>query len=97
MIAKTAFLACVLAASFVSANEFQELKVEITMLCPQSEEFDDLKKVMNSRHYQSEEYEEWVQNFEVNMQKLVELVKSGKVGNPGFNIGIFNAKAETQE
>jgi hypothetical protein len=88
MIAKTAFLACVLVASFVNANgtELQEVNIEVKLVCPPSEEFDSFRKVINNQDHQN--YEEWVQNFELNMQKLLELVKSGHVGNAGLKIGI---------
>ena len=38
LLAKMVFLTC-LGSSMVSANEFTGVKIEITMLCPPSEEF----------------------------------------------------------
>jgi hypothetical protein len=90
MIAKIGFLACVLVASFVNANEMElkEVKIEVKLLCPPSDELDNFRKIINNQDHQN--YENWVQNFELNMQKLLELVKSGHVGNAGLKIDINN-------
>jgi len=46
MIAKTAFLACVLVASCVNANgtELHEVNIEVKLLCPPSEELENFRK-----------------------------------------------------
>lgn len=94
MITKTAFLACVLVASFVNANgtELKEVKFDGTLLCPASEELQNLQAVILPAGTQSANYEEWAKNFVVNMEKLIELVKSGKVGNATFGVEVKDAQ-----
>jgi len=94
MIAKTAFLACVLAASFVSANEteLKEVKLDARLLCPVSEELQNLESVIPPAGAQSANFEEWSQNFVTNLEKVIELVKSGKVREATFAIDSKEAK-----
>ena len=94
MIAKTAFLACVCVASFVNANgtEMKEVKFDGTLLCPASMEFQNLEAVIPPAGTQSNNYEEWAKNFVASMEKMIELVKSGNVGNCAFAVDVKEAK-----
>lgn len=94
MIAKAAFLACVCVASFVNANgtEMKEVKFDGKLLCPASEELQNLEAVVPPAGAQSNSYEEWATNFVASMEKMIELVKSGKVGNATYAVDIKAAK-----
>jgi hypothetical protein len=90
MITKTAFLACVLVASFVNANGTvqKEVKFDGTLLCSASEELQNLEAVIPPEGTQSANYEEWSKNFVASMEKMIELVKSGKVSNATFAVDV---------
>jgi len=88
MIVKTAFLACLLAVSFASASELKEVKLDARLLCPISEELQNLEAVIPPAGTQSANFEEWSQNFVVNLEKMIELVKSGKVSEATFGIDV---------
>jgi hypothetical protein len=94
MIAKTAFLACVCVASFVNANgsEMKEVRFDGKLLCPASEELQNLKAVIPPAGTQSASYEEWAKNFVASMEKMIALVKSGNVGNASFAIDVNTAE-----
>jgi hypothetical protein len=91
MITKTALLACVFVASYVNANgtvALKEVKFDGKFLCPVSEELQNLEAVTPPAGTQSANYEEWAKSFVVNMEKVIELVKSGKVGNCTFAVDV---------
>ena len=92
LLAKMVFLTC-LGSSVVSANEFTGVKIEITMLCPPSEEFENFKSVVPNGETQFNSYEEWTQSFVLNMQKMIELVQSGHHANGRFYISSFDTTA----
>ena len=94
MITKTAFLACVLAASFANANgtEMKEVTFDGKLLCPVSEELQNLEAVVPPAGTQSANYEEWSKNFVASMEKMIELVKSGKVNNATFAVDVKEAE-----
>jgi len=94
MITKTAFLACVLVASFASANgtELKEVKIDGTLLCPASEELQNLQDVILPVGTQSANYEEWSKNIITNLEKVIELVKSGKINNGTFAVEVKDAQ-----
>jgi len=94
LITKTAFLACALVASYVNANasEMKEVKFDGKLLCPASEELQNLEAVIPPAGTKSANYEEWSKNFIVSMEKMIELVKSGKVGNCSFGVDVTEAK-----
>jgi hypothetical protein len=93
MIAKTAFLACVLVASFVNANGtvLKEVKFDGMLLCPASEELQNLEAVIPPAGAPAN-YEEWAKNFVASMEKMIELVKSGKVSNATFAVDVKEAQ-----
>ena len=94
MIAKTAFLACVFVASFASANgtEMKEVNFGGKLLCPASEELQNLEAVIPSAGDQAASYEEWANHFVVSMEKMIELVKNGKVSNATFAVDVKAAE-----
>jgi hypothetical protein len=94
MIAKTVFLACVCVASFVNANgtEMKEVKFDGKLLCPASKELQNLKAVVPPAGAQINTYEEWAATFVASMEKMIELVKSGKVDNGTFAVDIKAAE-----
>lgn len=94
MIAKTAFLACVCVASFLNANgtEMKEVKFDAKLLCPASEELQNLEAVIPLAGTQSSSYEEWATTFVASMEKMIELVKSGKIGNATFAVDVKAAE-----
>jgi hypothetical protein len=94
MIAKTAFLACVCVASFLNANgsELKEVKFSGRFLCPACKELQELEAVVPPTGAQSNSYEEWAATFVASMEKMIELVKSGKVGNGKFAVDIKAAE-----
>ena len=94
MIAKTAFLACVCVASFLSANgsEMKEVKFDGKLLCPASEELQNLEAVVPPAGAQSANYEEWAKNFIASMERMIELVKSGKISNGTFAVEVKAAE-----
>jgi hypothetical protein len=95
MIAKTTFLACVFIASFVNANgtEMKEVKFDGKLLCPASEELQNLEAAIPPAGKQSADYEEWAKNFVASMERLIELVKSGNVANATFGVDVELAKS----
>jgi hypothetical protein len=94
MIAKTAFLACVCVASFLNANgsEMKEVKFDGKLLCPASEELQNLEAVVPPAGAQSANYEEWAKNFIASMERMIELVKSGKISNGTFAVEVKAAE-----
>jgi hypothetical protein len=94
MIAKTAFLACVCVASFVSANgtEMKEVKFDGKLLCPVSKELQNLEAVIPSAGEQVSSYEEWANSFVASMEKMIELVKNRKVGKGTFAVDVKSAE-----
>ncbi len=94
LITKTALLACVFVASYVNANgtEMKEVKFGGSLLCPASEELQNLQDVVPPAGAQSANYEEWSKNFVASMEKMIELVKSGKVGNCSFAVDVKEAE-----
>jgi hypothetical protein len=94
MIAKTVFLACVCVASFVNANgsEMKEVNFDGRLLCPASEELQNLEAVIPPAGTQSNSYEEWAKTFVASMEKMIELVKSGKVVKATFAVEVKAAE-----
>jgi hypothetical protein len=94
MISKTAFLACVCVASFLNANgsEMKEVKFDGKLLCPASEELQNLEAVIPSTGTQINSYEEWAATFVASMEKMIELVKSGNIGNATFAVDVKAAE-----
>ena len=94
MIAKTVFLACVCVASFVNANgsEMKEVKFDGKLLCPASKELQNLEAVSPPAGAQSANYEEWATNFVASMERMIELVKSGKISNGTFAVEVKAAE-----
>ncbi len=90
MIAKTVFLACVFVASFINANgtEMKEVKFDGKFLCPASKELQNLEAAFPPPGTQPASYEEWAENFVASMERLIELVKSGKIGNATFCVDV---------
>jgi hypothetical protein len=88
MIVKTAFLTCLLTVSFASATELKEVKLDARLLCPVSEELQSLEAVIPPAGTQSANFEEWSQNFVINLEKIIELVKSGKVRDATFGVDV---------
>jgi hypothetical protein len=90
MIAKTAFLACVCIASFVNADEteMKVVKFDGKLLCPASEELQNLEATIPPPGTKSANYEEWAENFVASMERLIELVKSEKVGDATFGVDV---------
>jgi len=99
MITKTAFLACVLVASFASANgtELKEVKIEVKLICPDSEELQNLRDAIPSPERANVDAEEWKQSFVAAMKRTIELVESDKVGDRFWSAHVQDIKAETQE
>lgn len=93
LLAKMVFLAGLCLASMASANELTGVKIEILLLCPPSEEFENFKKVIPNGETQFNSYKEWTQSFVLNMQKMIELVQSGHHANGRFYISSFDARA----
>ena len=93
MIAKTVFLACVCVASFVNANgtEMKEVKFDGRLLCPVSKELKNLEAVI-PRAGSPANYEEWAKTFVASMEKMIELVKSGKVADATFAVEVKAAE-----
>ncbi|HEY5235364.1 MAG TPA: hypothetical protein VIJ14_04225 [Rhabdochlamydiaceae bacterium] len=99
MITKTAFLACVLAASFANANETEmnEVKIEVKLLCPSSEELQNLRDAIPAPERASVDTEEWKQSFIAAMKRTIELVESDKISDRFWSAHVQDVKAETQE
>ena len=96
MITKMGFLACVCLASFAQANE-KEVKIEVKLLCPDSEELQNLRNAIPSHERANVDLQEWQQSFVAVMKKTIELVESGKVGSSLFyTAGVEDVKVETQ-
>jgi hypothetical protein len=79
LISKTVFLASVFLSSFACANELKEVNIEVKLLCPLSDELQNLLDALPKTYNGNENYEEWKQNFVAAMRKTIELVESGKV------------------
>ena len=99
MIAKTAFLACVCVASFLSANgsEMKEVKIEVRLLCPPSTELQNLRDAIPSHERANVDPEEWKQSFIAAMKRTIELVESDNVANRFWSADVQDVKVETQE
>lgn len=65
-----------------------EIRLEVNLLCPTSAELQNLIDAIPKNDTQATNFEEWSRDFVQNMQKLIELVQSGKVGNASFSIDV---------
>jgi hypothetical protein len=84
----------------LSANEdakLNEVKIAIELKCPMSPELQNLIDVVPQTNDQEITYEDWSQSFIINMQKLIELVESGKMGNASFSISIDTCQPADQQ
>ena len=99
MIAKTVFLACVCVASFVNANETEmtEVKIEVKLLCPSSEELQNLRDAIPPTDRACVDAEEWKQSFIAAMKRTIELVESDKCKERFWSARMYDVKTETQE
>lgn len=100
LITKTAFLACVCLASFgyATGTELTDVKIEVKLLCPPSEELQNLIKAIPPEGSKaSVSFEDWKKNFVATMEATIELVKSDKVGNAMFTAGTSEYKPENKE
>jgi TRAP-type uncharacterized transport system substrate-binding protein len=99
MIAKTAFLACVFVASFVNANgtELKEVKIEVKLLCPSSEELQNLSDAIPAYERANVDAEEWKKSFIAALKRTIELVESDKISDRFWSAHVQDVKAETQE
>lgn len=62
--------------------------IEVNINCPMSEELNALLETIPSPDTPAvtEDYEEWAESFEKVMTKVIELIKSKKVGNTSLSI-----------
>jgi hypothetical protein len=90
LITKTAFLTCVFLASFANA-EIKDVKIEVTLRCPPSEELQNLLDVL-PKEYSDMDFEIWKQNYLAVLKKTMELVESGKVGSYYWSTSVQDVK-----
>ncbi len=71
----------------------KEVKLDVeNFCCPASEELQNLEAGVPPAGTPSNNYEEWSKSFVANMERLIELVKSGRVSNATFGIDIKAAE-----
>jgi hypothetical protein len=92
LMSKTVFIACLFLSSVVSANEMLEVKIEVKLFCPPSEELQNLYDSLPKQYSESQEFEEWKQNFIASMKKTIELVESGKISGYNWSTNIQNVQ-----
>lgn len=70
--------------------------LEMALKCPYSMELQNLIDSIPPIDRDSPEWEEWKQSFVNNMQRLIELVESDKVGNSYWTIHVSPAQDSPQ-
>ena len=81
-----ALLAFASVASAELAEEVHQVKIELSLTCPESAELKDLVELIDSQSGEVATYEEWVQNLMNGMDKLTVLLESEKIYQGGVSI-----------
>lgn len=95
IIKKAFFLACLVGCSLHAEEQepLKEVNIQIKLICPTSDELENLKNVIPENTGSPVTYEEFSHSLKINLAQLIELVDSGKVHDSFWSIYIEDLKA----
>jgi hypothetical protein len=95
IVKKVFFLACLVGCSLHADEEpLKTVNIQIKLLCPNSDELENLRNVIPENTGSQVSYEEFSHSLKINLAQLIELIESGKVRDSFWSIAIEDLKAE---